>query len=136
MELEERYLKALDAAMPVYERGMKLAQDIGVAESEWIERIRDRLRAINPESEMIDIKLVAWKPTEAPKEYDEHGNEIAPRGRDDEYERSKRRIANIMTMDISVEDKISQLNRIKMEAERNIVLEQEKIDRLKERSGS
>ena len=136
MELEERYLKALDAAMPVYENGMKLAQDIGIANSPWIDRIRERLSAINPESEMINIKIVEWKPTEKPKEYDAEGNEIASRGRDGEFERSKRRIQGIMSMDIGVEEKIKQLNRIQMEAERNIVLEEERISELKAKKGS
>ncbi|MCL2218583.1 MAG: tetratricopeptide repeat protein [Chitinispirillia bacterium] len=134
MELEERYLKALDAAMPVYENGMKLAQDIGIAESEWIDRIKERLNTINPESEWINIQIVAWKPTEKPKEYDEHGNEIAPRGRDPELDRNLGRIKRIMDMNIPVAEKISQLNRIKMEADRNIVMEEERLKNLK--SGS
>ncbi|MDR2578797.1 MAG: tetratricopeptide repeat protein [Chitinispirillales bacterium] len=136
LELEERYLRALDAAMPVYENAMKLAQEIGVAESPWIDRIRERLTAINAESEYINIELVAWVPTERPREFDEHGNEIIARPRDSEYERSVRRIQNILSMDIAVEEKISQLNRVRMEAERNIVLERERIRELKEKAGS
>jgi tetratricopeptide (TPR) repeat protein len=136
MELEERYLRALDAAMPVYENGMKLAQEIGLAQSEWIDRIRERLTVINPESDYINIELVAWKPTARPKEYDAEGREIAARPRDPEYERNMRRIQNIMNMDIPVNEKISQLNRIKQEADRNIVLEKGKIENLKNGAGS
>jgi len=136
MELEERYLKALDAAMPVYENGMKLARDIGIANSPWIDRIRERLAVINPESEFKDITIVEWKPTEKPKQYDAEGNEIASRGKDNEFERSKRRIQDIMTRDIGVEEKIKQLERIQREAERNIVLEEERINELKAKAGS
>jgi len=134
MELEERYLKALDAAMPKYEDGMKLAKDIGIGPSEWVDKIRERLRTINPESEYIDVEIVAWKPAERAKQYDAEGNEIAPRSRDGELNRSLDRINRIMSMDIPVDEKISQLNRIRMEAERNIVMEEERIKNLK--SGS
>ena len=44
-----------------------------------------------------------------------------------------KRIQNIMNMGISVQEKIKQLNRIEMEAQRNIVLEEEKIKELKEK---
>jgi hypothetical protein len=38
-----------------------------------------------------------------------------------------------MNMGIPVEDKIKQLNRIEMDAKRNIVLEEEKVNELKSR---
>jgi tetratricopeptide (TPR) repeat protein len=136
MELEERYLKALDAAMPVYENGMKMAKEIGIANSPWLDRIRERLAAINPESEWKDIQIVEWKPTERPKQYDAEGNEIAPKGRDPEFDRVMKRIAGIINQDTNVDEKIKQLNRIQMDAERNIVLEEQKISDLKAKSGS
>ena len=52
---------------------------------------------------------------------------------DEETEREFRRIQNIMNMDISSEDKIKQLNRIEMDARRNIELEEGKIRELKMR---
>ncbi|MBN1981616.1 MAG: hypothetical protein JW795_08800, partial [Chitinivibrionales bacterium] len=52
---------------------------------------------------------------------------------DEELNRNLRRIQNIMSMQISPEEKIKQLNRIEMEAQRNIVLEEEKIKELKEK---
>jgi tetratricopeptide (TPR) repeat protein len=134
MELEERYLAAIDAAMPIYETGMQLARDIGVGPSEWVDRIRARLREINPESDYVDLQIVKWVPTEAPVQYDEHGNRIAARPRDDAFDRNMRRIQNIMGMEISVEDKIRQLERIRTDTEREIVLEEERINRL--RAGS
>jgi hypothetical protein len=46
-----------------------------------------------------------------------------------------RRIQNIMRMQIPVEEKIKQLNRIEMDAKRNIVLEEERINELKGQIG-
>jgi hypothetical protein len=40
------------------------------------------------------------------------------------------RIENIMSMDISVEDKIKQLKRIEIDAQRAIMMEEEKIKNL------
>jgi tetratricopeptide (TPR) repeat protein len=131
MQLEEKYLQALDAAMPKYEEAMQLAKEIGIANSPWIDRIRERLAVINPESDWKDIQIVEWKPVEKPKQYDAEGNEIASSGRDPEFDRAKRRIQSIVSMDISVDEKIKQLNRIQMEAERNTVLEEQKISDLK-----
>jgi tetratricopeptide (TPR) repeat protein len=136
MELEERYLKALDAAMPVYENAIKMAKEIGIANSPWLDRARERLAAINPESEWKDVQIVEWKPVGKPKQYDADGNEIAPKGRDPEYDRSIRRIQNIVNMDVNVDEKIKQLQRIQMEAERNIVLEEQKISDIKAKTGS
>jgi hypothetical protein len=47
-----------------------------------------------------------------------------------ELERSMRRIRNIMEMSISVSDKITQLNRIEREAQRNIIMEEGRIKEL------
>jgi len=136
MELEDKYLKALEAAMPKYEEGMKMAKEIGIANSPWLDRIRERLAAINPESEWKDVQIVEWKPKERVKQYDAEGKEIASRGRDPEFNRAVRRIDDIVKRDISVDEKIKQLNRIQMEAERNIQLEEQKISDLKAKSGS
>jgi tetratricopeptide (TPR) repeat protein len=62
MELEMRYFRAQDAAMPVYEDGMKLAKEIGIANSPWIDRIRRRLAVINPTSKWKDVQITEWEP--------------------------------------------------------------------------
>jgi hypothetical protein len=135
-QLEFKYLEALDAAIPVYENGMKLAKDIGIANSPWIDKIREKLRQHKPDSEWKDIQITEWKPAERAKQYDADGNEIVARKRDPEYDRAMRSINNIMKMDISVDEKIKQLARIQMEAERNIKFEEERISELKSKSGS
>ena len=126
--LEEKYLEALDAALPKYEEAMHIAKDVGIANSPWIDKIRERIEVINPASEAKDIVLVQWVPEER---RDAEGNVIPAGPRDPEFDRNIRRIGNIMTMNIGVEEKISQLQRIKMEADRNIIMEQERINELK-----
>jgi TolA-binding protein len=126
--LEEKYLEALDAALPKYEEAMHMAKDIGIANSPWIDKIRERIEVINPASEAKDIQIVQWVPVER---RDEEGNVIPAAPRDPEYDRSVRRIGNIMNMNIGIDEKIAQLNRIKMEADRNILMEQERISELK-----
>jgi len=135
-QLEFKYLEALDAAIPAYENGMKLAKEIGIANSPWIDRLREKLAQHKSDSEWKDIQITEWKPAERAKQYDADGNEIVQRKKDPDYDRAMRSIQNIIKMDISVNDKIEQLSRIQREAERNIGLEEEKISELKSKSGS
>jgi hypothetical protein len=57
-ELEAKYLKSQDAAVPMYENGMKLAMTLGIVESPWTDRIRKRLSELNPASKWIDVQIV------------------------------------------------------------------------------
>ncbi len=140
--LMEKKLEAMDAALPKYEAGIQAAKELGIANSPWIEKIKGRIAEINPTSEVLNVVIEEWKPTERPQQ----SPKISPDGstiqgdndtnpesgiRDEEYERSMRRIQNIMGMAISSEEKIKQLNRVEMDAKRNIVLEEEKIKNLK-----
>jgi tetratricopeptide (TPR) repeat protein len=135
-QLEFKYLEALDAAIPVYENGMKLAKEIGIANSPWIDKIREKLAQHKPSSEWKDIQITEWKPAERAKQYDADGNEIIARKKDPAYDRAMRSIQNVLNMDISVDEKIKQLARIQQEAERNIALEEERVNELKSKSGS
>jgi tetratricopeptide (TPR) repeat protein len=141
--LDEKKLEAMDAALPKYEEGIKAAKELGIANSEWIAKIKGRIAEINPNSEVLQITIEEWKPSEQPKqvtpktsdgtttEVTESGTNLPPGQRDEEYERNMRRIQNIMSMQISMDEKIKQLNRVEMDAKRNIVLEEEKIKDLK-----
>ncbi|MCL2689437.1 MAG: tetratricopeptide repeat protein [Chitinispirillia bacterium] len=131
--VEEKFLELLDAALPKYEEAMMLARDIGIASSPWIDSIKARILDINPASEAVNIVIVQWVPEER---VDEDGNVIPSGPRDPELDRNIRRIGNIMTMNIGVDEKISQLQRIKMEADRNILMEQERINELRKRAGN
>jgi hypothetical protein len=51
---------------------------------------------------------------------------------DEETKRELRRVQNIMNLQISAVEKIKMLNRIEIEARRNIELEQERIKELKQ----
>ena len=136
MELEERYLKALDKAIPAYENGLKLAKDIGIANSPWVDKLREKLAQHAPDSEWKSVQITEWKPAERAKQYDADGNEIIARKKDPAYDRAMRSIQNVLNMDISVDEKIKQLARIQQEAERNIALEEERVNELKSKIGS
>ncbi len=53
--------------------------------------------------------------------------------KDDAYARNMKRIQNIMQMDLPVDDKVKQLKRIEIEAQREIQTEEEKIQDLKKK---
>ncbi len=55
--LEEKYLEALDAALPKYEAGVKAAQELGIASSKWVAKIKERIEFINPSSEVLGIEI-------------------------------------------------------------------------------
>ena len=145
--LEEKKLEAMDAALPKYEEGIMAAKDLGIANSQWIEKIKERIREINPGSDALNVQITEWTPSQAAQAQAKAGtpgSAVSPDGspsaatggqRDEEYERSMRRIQNIISMEITVEEKIKQLNRIEMDAKRNIVLEEERISELKGQAG-
>jgi hypothetical protein len=133
----------MDAALPKYEEGMKAAQELKLGNNPWLDKIRERIREINPSSESLNIQITEWVPDKAPLQQPQmtpnpdgestSGVGRAAQGGDEIFNRNMRRIQNILSMQISVEEKIKQLNRIEMEAQRNIVLEEEKIKELKEK---
>lgn len=134
--LEEKLLEAMDAALPKYEEAVRAAAELGIPDSKWLDKAKQRVVAINPTSEALNIAIAERKPKvvasasgEVPGE---PGRAPGPR-KDEEFKRNMQRIRNIMDMGISVEDKIKQLNRIEMEAQRNIILEEERIRELKEK---
>lgn len=140
--LEEKYLESLDAALPKYEEAVKIAAQAGIAKSIWLDKIRERIRTINPASEALSIQIVERQPKSsktsavtASSGADGTVRKSLAQEAGQELERSLRRVANIMSMNISVEDKIKQLNRIEMEAKRNILMEEERINELKKKSG-
>lgn len=126
-ELEMRNLHAQDAAVPKYEEGLMIAAEIGIAQSPWVDKMRDRIDYIHPGSEALDIEIVQWVP-----EVDSAAAALAAETwRDEEYNRTMRRIERILQMEIPVEEKVRQLSRIETETRRNIVQEQEKIAALR-----
>jgi cellulose synthase operon protein C len=155
--LEEKYLEAQDASVPKYELGVKLAADLGIPNNQWLDKIRERIAEIKPASEVLKIQIAAHKFEEAPPEAPataqpaagtgKQKQEAAPKQgpastsgaaapvagrRDSDYERSKTRIRNIMSMSIDNEEKIHQLNRIEMEASRKVMQEEDRIRELKD----
>ena len=55
--------------------------------------------------------------------------------RDPEFNRNMQRIKNIMSMEITADEKVRQLSRIEMESQRNIVFEEERIKEIKAKIG-
>jgi hypothetical protein len=147
--LDEKWLEALDAALPHYEQAVKSAQDLGIAESPWLTKARERIRDMKPNDEVLSLTIEPWKPMvkPAPKPVEkvekvktsrfaraqfDTVEKWTPPETDKETVREMQRVQHIMTMPIPAEEKERQLNRIEIEAERNIELEQEKINELKQ----
>jgi len=147
--LEEKRLESMDAALPKYEEGLKAAQQLKLGQNQWLDKIKGRIAEINPSSNMLAVQIEEWVPdaskAAAQQQATSQGANTGAEGygsgmtsaggssEDDEFNRSMQRIQNIMGMAISSEEKIKQLNRIEMEAQRNIVLEEEKKKELKEK---
>ena len=151
--LEEKALEAMDKALPLYEEAIKTAAQLGIAKSEWLDKARDRIKEIQPNSEALNIQIkphqykvepvatTVASTTAASAGADKAALKIAPAAgesktvqfRDDQYQRNMKRIQNIIQLDISVEDKVRQLKRIEIEAQRDIGSEEEKIQELKKK---
>ncbi len=143
--LTEKKLAAQDAALPKYEDGIKALKNLVLQSHSGLDKIKERIQEISPTSETLKIEIVEWIPSENQGTEQEQIATVSRLQvqfrtlrkssgvRDEEFERNMRRIQNIMNMEISVEDKIKQLNRIEMDAKRNIVLEEEKVNDLKSR---
>jgi tetratricopeptide (TPR) repeat protein len=154
--LEEKSLEAMDKALPLYEQAIDAAAQMGIDKSPWLDKIKERIQEINPSSAALTKQITprvakAQPPEEAApvavadkkKETGKKAGTVAavaqkpaaPVFHDDTYQRNMKRVQNIITMDIPVDDKIKQLKRIELEAERAIGVEEEKIQELKGNSG-
>jgi tetratricopeptide (TPR) repeat protein len=146
--LEEKALEAMDKALPLYEEAIKTAAKIGIAKSEWLDKVRDRIKEIDPSSKALEIQI-------APHEFKTANASATATGasasnqsiteasskataaegavvfKDDNYTRNMKRIQNIMGMNISADEKVKQLKHIETEALRDIQEEEEKIQELK-----
>ncbi len=139
--LDEKKLEAMDAALPKYEEGLKICKEHGIAKSQWIDKMKERIAEIDPSSEALNITITEWVPDEKAAataatqtsvgKPGEQRKEAPTASKDEDFNRNMNRIRNIMNMQIAVEDKIKQLNAIEREAQRNIVFEEEKINELK-----
>ncbi|MBN1306294.1 MAG: tetratricopeptide repeat protein [Chitinispirillaceae bacterium] len=134
--LEEKWLEALDAAMPRYEEAVRAAKDLGIAQNQWLEKVKARIAEINPDSDVLKLEIQQWQPkpkTETAGSSKSVGKTGRTAQKNGTTEREMRRIQNVLNMSIPVSDKVTQLNRIEIEAKRNIELEEEKIRELKQK---
>lgn len=141
--LEEKYLEAMDAALPKYEEGVKAASELGLINNPWLDSLRARISFINPQSEALTIQVQA-RAQKTPANVS--SSTVTPSGtnatditaaapttakrKDERLERNLRRIANIMEMNISVEEKIKQLRSIESDARREIQKEESLIEEI------
>jgi tetratricopeptide (TPR) repeat protein len=141
--LEEKWLVALDAALPKYEEVVRAAKDLGIAQSKWLDKARERIKAIKPDDEALNLTIEQWVPKAKPvteasttgtktsaMEKKAAGLAFVPE--DEATKKELRRIQIVMNLQTSVEEKIKMLTRIEIEAQRNIELEQERIKELKQ----
>jgi hypothetical protein len=153
--LEEKALEFMDKALPLYDQAINIAADMGIAESPWIAKIKDRIQEINPSDPMLNKTLTQRQPKAPPPEQEKplvekkvKGEKASPMAtpatatsvakpafRDEQYQRNMKRIQNIVQMEIPLEDKIKQLKRIELEAQRSMQEEEDKIQELKKSSG-
>ncbi len=134
--LEEKYLEALDFALPKYEEGVKAASELGIAEGEYLDKMQARIKFINPTSEWATIQIAQRTPKAQMVSQQSQGGEGTQEGgegswKNDRLERNLRRIENIMSMNIPIGDKIAQLRSIEADAKREIRKEQARINELK-----
>ena len=154
--LEEKALEAMDKALPLYEEAIKTAAKLGIATSPWLDKVKDRIKEINPSSEALAIQISphqfkAAETVSAEPSTPSTGN-VKEKGlsakasepvasavrksvafKDDDYARDMKRIENIMQMDLPVDEKVKQLKRIETEAQRDIQREEEQIQELKKK---
>ena len=154
--LEEKSLEAMDKALPLYEQAIDAAAQMGIAKSPWLDKIKERIQEINPSSAAL-TKQITPRAAKAPSAEEaaapitaEPASKSAvkkpgtvtaqapatPVFHDDAYQRNMKRIENIISMDIPLDDKVKQLKRIEIEAQRNIEQEEDKIQELKSGSGN
>jgi tetratricopeptide (TPR) repeat protein len=147
--LEEKYLEALDAALPKFEDGLKEIATAGIVGSPWEDSVRTHIKFINPNSTVLELQVQARQPM-PPKETPKETGSVVPRKAttpitaastgsaavvsDDRYERNMQRVTNVMDMNVSDEDKVAQLRSIEADAKREIVKEEERINELKSSS--
>jgi tetratricopeptide (TPR) repeat protein len=148
--LEEKALEAMDKALPLYEEAIKTAAQLGIATSAWLDKARGRIKEIQPNSEALNIQITPhqFKVEPVATAVASSGSEkAAPKGgtpaaaaevktvqfKDDQYQRNMKRIQNVIQLDIPLEDKVKQLKRIEIEAERDIGSEEEKVQELKKK---
>ena len=157
--LEEKALEAMDKALPLYEEAIKTAEKLGIAKSVWLDKVKDRIKEINPSSPALSIEITphqfktaepgaASTPSASKQKTQARGIkpvestvESTPSSvekkdvvfKDDNYARNMKRIDNILQMDLPVDEKIKQLKRIETEAQRDIQAEEDQIQELKKK---
>lgn len=146
--LEEKYLEALDAALPKYEEAVFAAKDLGIVQNAWLDSVKSRISFINPSSQALTVQLTARPPkttTTTTAQVTSKGggksssSSLTSVSGGNEAERmlarALQRINEIVDMKIPSSEKIAQLLSIENDAKREIEKEEETIADYKEKLG-
>ena len=60
--LEEKFLEAQEKSLPHYREAVKAAQELGIAQNQWLEKAKDRIKEIAPTDSALSIQIVQWQP--------------------------------------------------------------------------
>jgi len=149
--LEEKYLQALDQALPKYEEGIAIAQELGIVGTAYVDSVKARIKFINPSSDKINIEIQERAPlpekevkeprttekTEsvrqapAPRQSTSQEGSLAQ----DQLNDALERIDAIVRKNIPDSEKITQLRSIEANAQREIMKEEDTIKEYKNKLG-
>ncbi len=149
--LEEKYLEALDAALPKYEEAIYSAQELGIVQNAWLDSIKARITFINPASKALSVQITKRPPKTTTTTIAQVGSKgggetntgstAAGGGANVSNEaqrmlaRALQRIDEIVAMKIPASEKITQLRSIENEAKREMEKERDAIEDYKEKLG-
>lgn len=147
--LEEKYLEALDAALPKYEEGIHAAKALGIVNSHWIDSIRAKIGYINPSSAVLNIQITpravrAVATAGVTSDVSSSGtnnsssgrNKVASSGHgtsDPQLAQALQRIADLVDSKMPANEIIAQLRSIENDAGRELERESSSIDELKDK---
>ncbi len=123
--LDEKYLTALDAALPKFEEALNTAKAIGISRNVWVDSVKSRIEYIDPTSEAMTIQF------ETINEEQRVTNSVeaeVQRG----LEQALSNISAVMSSGSDDSEKLAKLTEIENVAKRSILDEEEKIAKAKE----
>jgi len=131
--LYDKYLMALDAALPKYEEALQFGLDLHIGNNVWVDSIKEHITYIDPTSMMVDVDLDAEKAAYAATSgigTQTIEQQIAAQVQR-ELQLALANIAAVVESDMDIDEKIARLQSLEMTAKRQIDEENMLIDRNK-----
>ena len=132
--LDEKYLTALDAALPKYEEAIDAAKQLHIGKNMWVDSIRSRIEYIDPTDEILLVDLDAEKAKVATANEPSDADKITIKV-EKELNKALQEIENIVKSGLPMDQKVSRLNGIELEAKREITKEEALIKEYKDKLG-